>query len=62
MKDKFRHIMEIIADLHQKAGDIFTEVNTGGCKQACRNPGMLESRIPARCDIYRQFYHLTKII
>ena len=23
--------------------------------QACRNPGMLESRIPARCDICRQF-------
>ena len=23
--------------------------------QACRNPGMLESRIPARCDICSQF-------
>ena len=29
-------------------------------KQACRNPGMLESRVSARCDICRQFYHMTK--
>ena len=28
--------------------------------QACRNPGMLESRIPARCDICRQFWSYLK--
>ena len=47
-----------------------------GRRQACRNPGMLKSLIPARCDmadnlghlcrqtmyICRQFYQMTKII
>ena len=47
-------IQNILVYLRQENYKIFS-LSEHHWKQACRNPGLLESRIPTRCDICRKF-------